>query len=286
MNSSDWTLLKVLFEQQNITKASELLYVSQPALSYRIQQLEKEFGVCILTRGKKGIHFTSQGEYLYKYAIDMLDALENVTNHLISMNQKVSGVLKIGATRSLIKSFLPEYLVPFSNNYPDVEFSIKSGHSADIANMILNRDINIGFVRDSVKWEWSKKLVLKEDILIISNKPTTYEELPRLNMVSYSSEASLARVTEQWWRNRYPTPPNILMTVDSLEATKEMVRHGLGFAIVPDANKSGIAGLYTMPLLTKNGESITRESWMIYQDHSLSNNAVSAFIRQICDNLG
>ncbi|MFD2087009.1 LysR family transcriptional regulator [Brevibacillus brevis] len=53
----DWLLLKTLYEQQNMTKTAEVLYVSQPSLSYRIQQLEKEFGITIMHRGRRGVEF-------------------------------------------------------------------------------------------------------------------------------------------------------------------------------------------------------------------------------------
>ena len=64
MDTKDWQALKVLRETGNITKASELLFISQPALSKRIRNLEEEFGVKLLLRSARGVEFTSEGEHV------------------------------------------------------------------------------------------------------------------------------------------------------------------------------------------------------------------------------
>jgi DNA-binding transcriptional LysR family regulator len=278
-------VLKTLYEQHNITKASEVLFLSQPALSYRIQQLEKDFGVVILERGKKGIKFTPQGEYLYKYSLEMLDQMRSVKENLLSMDQKVLGILKIGSTRSLIKSFLPKYLGQFSGIYPTVEFNVKSGRSDELVDKLYNREIHVGFVRNGIEWDGEKKILLSEAISIISDRKITYSDLPSLHMISYNTEASLAKVIDTWWKSMYLHSPNIIMTVDNVEVAREMVRHHLGYAILPNVGLSNTDGLYLLPLKTEKGENIVRESLMIYQKKSLSVPLVKAFIEHITDNL-
>ncbi len=67
MEYRDWYILQTLYQEQNITKTAETLYLSQPALTKRLRQIEKEFGVQIVQRGSRGVHFTPQGEYLAKW---------------------------------------------------------------------------------------------------------------------------------------------------------------------------------------------------------------------------
>lgn len=95
MDEKDWIMLQCLYEERNITKAAEKLYISQPAMTYRLKQLEKEFGAKIVARGKKGVEFTSQGEYIAKYARNMILQLRNTKEYVRNMDEEVRGILRI-----------------------------------------------------------------------------------------------------------------------------------------------------------------------------------------------
>src|SRR5690625_3808983 len=101
MHHKDWEMLKMLYEQKNITKTADLLYLSQPSLSYRIKQLERELGITILKRGRRGIEFTDQGEYLVKYAEEMLVKFTNFQENLSNMDNQLHGTLRLGVSRSI-----------------------------------------------------------------------------------------------------------------------------------------------------------------------------------------
>ncbi|WP_238933669.1 helix-turn-helix domain-containing protein [Brevibacillus choshinensis] len=68
MDDRDWQVLHILYNQKNITKTAQLLFITQPALTKRLMQIEEEFGVKIVNRGIKGVHFTPEGELLAKRA--------------------------------------------------------------------------------------------------------------------------------------------------------------------------------------------------------------------------
>ena len=96
MDEKDWRFLKVLYEEKNITKAAEKLFVSQPALSYRLKQLEEEFDMKLFFKRKRGIEFTSEGEYLAEYANDMLKQLQQTKDGMLNMQKKVKGTIRLG----------------------------------------------------------------------------------------------------------------------------------------------------------------------------------------------
>ncbi|WP_309224997.1 LysR family transcriptional regulator [Paenibacillus sp. JMULE4] len=72
MDEKDFLLLKTLYTEKNISRTAEILYISQPAITYRIQNLEKYFNTPIISRGKKGVEFTAEGECLVKLADQIL----------------------------------------------------------------------------------------------------------------------------------------------------------------------------------------------------------------------
>ncbi|MBP8278617.1 MAG: LysR family transcriptional regulator, partial [Propionivibrio sp.] len=72
MGDKDWRILKTIAEERNLTKAAARLYISQPALTYRLKNMEEEFGAQVVSRVPTGVELTPQGEYLLAYAAEML----------------------------------------------------------------------------------------------------------------------------------------------------------------------------------------------------------------------
>src|SRR4051812_18429961 len=93
LDERDWMVLQALYREKNITKAAQHLYISQPALTNRLQQLEKDFGVKIVNRGRRGVQFTPQGEYLAKSAHEMLLAMQKIRENVLNMEDNVAGTL-------------------------------------------------------------------------------------------------------------------------------------------------------------------------------------------------
>ncbi|WP_052363954.1 LysR family transcriptional regulator [Geomicrobium sp. JCM 19037] len=101
MNEKDWILLQTLYEVKSITKTAEMLYISQPAITYRLSSIEREFGIEIAKRSNKGLKFTSEGEYLVHYFEKMSRELEKTKDWLLNMGKKIQGNLRLA------------YLAPF-----------------------------------------------------------------------------------------------------------------------------------------------------------------------------
>ncbi len=278
MEDKDWLLLQILYEQQNITKTAGILYISQPALTYRIQQLEKEFGTTIIHRGRRGVEFTPQGEYLVKYSREMSSLLHSTKEYLLSMDNKISGTLKVGSARSLARHKLPSILKEFNSLYPDVEFKVVTKRSSEITNSVFKQEVHIGFIRGEFNWSDEKQLLMVESICIVSNKELSLDELPYLSRIVYTTDFSLETTIDNWWKSIFSKPPTITMQVDNMETCKEMVINGLGYAILPDIVLDDTKNLYKYPLKTKYGEPILRKSWMIYRKESLQISLINAFV--------
>lgn len=278
MEERDCMLLQTLFEHQNLTKTAELLYVSQPSLSYRIQQLEKQFGIKIMHRGRRGIEFTPQGEYLVRYAKDLLQQLQKTKEHLLSMDNKISGTLKIGTASSLGRYKLPGMLKNFHTEYPDVEFKVTSNRSSELINSVYKHDVHIGFIRGDYNWPEEKHLIMTENIWIVSNREISLNDLPKLPRISYKTDLSLENVFDNWWKETYSVPPTVTMEVDHMETCKEMVSSGFGYAILPNIVLGDNEHLHRIQLRTNYGEPILRKSWMIYRKESLQISLIKAFV--------
>ncbi|NGQ95902.1 LysR family transcriptional regulator [Brevibacillus sp. SYP-B805] len=281
MENRDWLILRELYRQKNITKAAESLFLSQPALTKRIRQIEKEFGVQIVHRGRRGVHFTPQGEYLVKCAEEMLLRLRQITEHLANMDNRVAGTIRLGVSNYFTRYQLPGLLKRFKTKYPDVEFQVITGWSKDVFKMVYNQDVHVGFVRGNYHWRGRKHLLFEEPICIVSQEKINLEDLPRLPRIDYETDDLLKALIENWWAENYTQPPLIGMEVDKADTCREMVANGLGYAILPRLVLSGKEELFTLNLTDHNGDPILRRTWMFYHEESLALKMVNAFVRFI-----
>ncbi len=102
MEEKDWLILKTLYEEKNITKTAEKVDITQPALTYRLQAIEQEIGAKIVNRGKKGVEFTMEGEYIYRYAEKMIVEFRNLKETLKNMDNKIQGKLRLPFLQALL----------------------------------------------------------------------------------------------------------------------------------------------------------------------------------------
>jgi DNA-binding transcriptional LysR family regulator len=86
MRDLDWQIIATLHSERNITKVAELLFITQPALTKRIQQIENELGTALITRSTKGVAFTSEGEYAAARAREILALIDDVKQHIEQTN--------------------------------------------------------------------------------------------------------------------------------------------------------------------------------------------------------
>ncbi|MGM0924121.1 MAG: LysR family transcriptional regulator [Bacillota bacterium] len=290
MNEKDAIILQYLYEDRVLTKSAERLYITQPALSYRIQQLEKAFGVEIFIKSGKGIKFTSEGEYLVSLANKMLTDIQNAKDHLANMAIEVQGTLKIGATSIFARHHLPSILKNFVDLYPKVIINVKTGPSPNIMEMLDNDKIHVGFIRGEYKWREPKHQITEEGMCLISKSKLDLNELPYLQWIKYRSPSKnkkyephilLADELNAWWNERYNQPPLNTMLFDSYDTCKVMVEHGLGYAFIPRVFLDESDTFYITDLVKKNGEIVNRRSWMMYKEASVQLRAVDKFTNYV-----
>ena len=107
MNDKDWEIIKTLHEERSITRAANRLYLSQPALTYRLDQIEKEMDIQLFMRSTKGINFTSAGERLVTYAEKMLREYFDMKRFVKSQDGQINGMLRLGSSAVFAHNQLP-----------------------------------------------------------------------------------------------------------------------------------------------------------------------------------
>lgn len=265
-------------EENNITKAAERLYISQPALTYRINQIEQDVKVQILERRKKGIKFTDEGKFLVQYANEMLHRLQHVQEELANMSDRTKGIIRIGVSSNYARIKLPPILQSFLEQYDRVQFSVITGWSDEIYKRLQQEDIRMAIIRGENDWHHDKILLERDAVAVISKEPILIEELPSLPRITYQTEPKLQQLIDDWWKEQYQVPPNITMEIDNIETCKKLVANGLGYAIVPSLGLSQLENIHAQTIQAKNGDNIERETWLLYKQEDIRSTVSQAFI--------
>ena len=278
MEDRDWLIIKVLQEQKNITKTAQTLFISQPNLTTRIRHIEEEFGVKMIYRGSRGVHFTPEGDYLAQCAQNMLLNIRQIKEQVVNMGNEVKGTLCIGASNYLSKYKIPRLLGLFKETYPQVEFKEITSFSKDVCGLLYNQDVHVGFVRSDFGWHGEKHVLYEEPVCVAAKEALTLADLPGKPRIDYHTDDSFKNLIDTWWSETFLQPPTVGMTVGYIDVCRSMVANGLGYAIVPYSLLDGVEPMHRIILQEKNGQPLLRKTWMLYHKEMLELKLVRLFL--------
>lgn len=281
MHLQDWEMLSTLYETENITQAAHQLFLTQPTLTSRIKKLETYYGIQIIMRKRRGIAFTPEGEQLAYHAQQMLREQRKIEEKLDNMKNQVTGTLRVGVSNFFASNKMPKLLQLFKQEYPDVECQVVTGWSSEMHRLLLNHDVHISFIKGNYPWKERKQLLYEEEICIASPWEFSWEQLPDLPRIDYYTDEHMRMMVDNWWHQHYTQSPNITIHVNQVETCKEMVVHGLGYAVVANLVVRNNPELIVKPILNEDNELIKRQTWMYYPEDALQMNVVRAFVNFI-----
>lgn len=133
----------------NFTKAAEELYVSQPAITRHIKELETEYGLRLFERTNGHLLLTEAGKCLLIHVEKILEAHDALEYEMRKLSGNFGGVLRIGASTTIAQYIIPQVLADFSLLHPKVELILRSGNSGEIESALLAHEIDLGLVEGS-----------------------------------------------------------------------------------------------------------------------------------------
>ncbi|MEN6567784.1 MAG: LysR family transcriptional regulator [Veillonellales bacterium] len=279
MYNVDWLILKTISEEKNITKAAERLYITQPAVTRRLKNMENEFKANLVLRTPGGILLTPQGEELLAYAKKTLLEFKQVKERIQSMENKVQGSLFLGVSSDLSHYELPEILKNFLEIYPDAEVSLKTGRSQKVLRMLQKDEISLAILNGDHHWDGEKCLLREDPICLVSSKPITLKDLPHSPRIVASS--SMQSQIDEWWHQTFYCSPVATMEVDSIDSCRQMVLHGLGWAILPSIGLKQYDKVFSKNLYWEDGTPLVRRTWLMYRSSYLQLPIVCAFAEHV-----
>ena len=162
------TYFLAVAQELHFRKAAEKLFISQPGLSRQIKQMEDELGVTLFERHNRKVVLTKVGEYLKEEFTNQLNTLSHTLENAKLMQTGKKGALKIGYVGSAMQDVIPNLLLSFEKNHPDILFNLKEIDNQKQIEDLLSFTLDVGFVRlERVPRNLDIKVILKENFCLV-----------------------------------------------------------------------------------------------------------------------
>ncbi|MDO5416800.1 MAG: LysR family transcriptional regulator [Lachnospiraceae bacterium] len=273
-------MLRILNETRNITRASEQLYMTQSALSKRIKTIEKELNITIFIRSRQGIRFTPAGEMVLEYCSAAAREMEQMRRNLDSLQTEVSGTLNAGISINFAKYKLPDILADYHKNYPKVNLHITTGQSRNLYRQMLDGTLDIAVLRGEYSWDGIQFLLSQENICMICKEEYRDTPLSDYLYISHKTDSTQTAMIAHWLHENGLSPNTNGFCVDSITTCLEMVKRGLGWALLPEIALEDFDGCIR-PCTFENGEPFARRTYIFCQKESIHLPQVQAFMEAL-----
>lgn len=282
MKDSDWEILYALYKKPNITKVANMLYMTQPSLTKRLQQMEKEFDVTIVDRTPKGLVFTKEGTYLAKQSGYYLEFLKETKEHIEEMKDTEENKIIIGASYTYSKYSLADVLSSYSEVCPNTSFEIVNEQSDVLFRKMLEGSIDVGFIRGDYEGPVHKVLIAQNQGYLVTKEPMDINELPKYHRIQYKTNDRTSEILQGWWDERFKEKGKSGIFAGYIDFAWQMIDSGLGYAccFLP-YNFKNEYNLCLTPLTYKDGSPVMRNTWFLYSKNKRRSQALEQFIDYI-----
>ena len=237
--NTDYNLYKIflyLYEEKSISKTANRLYVSQPAISYSLKELENQLGYTLFYRSSKGIEPTLEAKELYSYISTAFNILQDAEEHIKNLNSLNIGCIRIGTPSHIGIFYLSNYIADFRKIYPGIKFEIVCKSTSDMVEMLETRklDIIVDTLPINSKREVTKVTLTKLHNCFAYNKNimkdiniNKVEDLKDYPLILPSATSSIRLKLDEYMESQNTKLMPILESWTT-EMMIEMVRKGVG----------------------------------------------------------
>lgn len=272
----------------SFTKAAEALFMTQPAVTFQIRQLEEHFNTRLFDRAQGRISLTPAGAVVLEYSTRILALSAELDTRMKDMSGQLAGALLVGASTTIADFLLPQVLGEFKSRHPGIVPRLIVANSEIVQDRVAERTLDLGFIEGDSHLPTLQTDICCEDELQVVCAPS--HPLARVNPAvpkSLTEHAYVGRESGSGTReviDRYlndsgvaPELLSVFMELGSPEALKELVATGLGFAIMSRASVAKeirLGELVQVPLAPR----LVRNLSVVYPKERIQSRLVDSFI--------
>ena len=276
-------------------KAAEALFMTQPAVTFQIRQLEEHFNTRLFDRAHGRIALTPSGQVALEYAERILGMSAELDTRLKEMSGQVAGPLLIGASTTIAEFLLPQVLGEFKARYPGVVPRLFVANSEAVQDRVAERALDLGFIEgESHLPSLVTDMICEDELQVVcapahplaKQKSVTPKALTEHAYISREPGSGTREVIDHYLQKAGVAPDTlqVVMELGSPEALKGLVTTGLGFAIMSRATvakETQLGQLVQVPLAPR----LIRHLAVVYPKERFHSRLVSGFVQFAKDRL-
>lgn len=248
--SVDLELYRVFYavaKHKHMTKASEELHISQPAISQSIKKLEDQLGGTLFLRSNKGMGLTEEGKMFYEYVKGALELINNAENEFTSFKDLSKGEIKIGCSTTLTKLVLMNALKDFHLDYPNININITNDLTSNLINDLKLGKLDFVIFNESNIKETNLNLEkikeLKQGFIynpeFYNDNINNFEDLNNVPLILQKEESNSRKLLDYIaLQNNVKLIPKMEVVSQELITEFTNIGLGIGFAIIDLAKRN------------------------------------------------
>jgi DNA-binding transcriptional LysR family regulator len=232
-------IFQEVYKTENITRAAEDLYMTQPAVSRAIRELEEQYHVKLFERFHRRLTVTAAGKDLYSRSLQLLAGMDEIERSLRSSG--TAGELRIGSSITIGNFLLPDLAVEFGKKYPDIRLSVTVSNGQSLEKMLLENELDAALIENAVLSPELHAEKFMEDSMVpvvcpghalLKKKKVLLKDLSAFPLLLREKDSAARSFTDNVFLSR-ELEPKPLWESTSTQALIRAAEKGLGVAIVP-----------------------------------------------------
>lgn len=272
----------------SFTKAADALFMTQPAVTFQIRQLEEEFNTRLFDRQRGKVTLTAAGAIALEYSERIVALSAELKARMKNLGGAIEGPLLVGASTTLADFLLPQIIADFKARFPAIVPRLCVANSANVQSLMLERRIDIGFIEgvphqadlvSDVVCEDEMQVVCPPSHPMAKETSVTPELLTYYHCISREAGSGTREIIDKYLQDAGLSPGmlQIVIEVDSAEAIKGLMVAGMGYSIMSTFSvekETCLGKLVTRPLLPK----LTRQFSAIYPKERMHSRLIVSFL--------
>jgi DNA-binding transcriptional LysR family regulator len=256
-------------ETKSFSKTSEIIHLTQPAVSLQIQALEEVYETKLFDRSSSSINLTPSGDVLYKYAKDILSLYAEAEKEIGKITGLIKGSITIGASTTIGNYILPAVIADFKHTHPKIKINVFIGNTKRVLELLNSGTIDFGFVEGEVsKQKMKADPIIPDELTMIVPPMHQWAKKKTVSILEVTKEPFILREEGSGTRQMIEkffashginvSDMRIALVLGSTEAIKEAVENGMGVSIVSKWAARKEAKYGSLKLITPKEEKILR----------------------------
>ena len=259
-----------VYQTENVTKAAQLLNLTQPVVTRTIQEIEKYYGVCLFERINRRLHVTEAGKTFYSYALHIIDSFDQMEKGMRNWDEL--GVLRVGATITLGNALLPKVMGDFQKAHPGLKLRAKISNGAALQQGLLDNELDFALIEGEIQDpDLNREPIAKDRLILIlppedsrkNGKPLSIESLQDDHFLLREQGSMGRSLIDHVFAMHHISLQPMLESV-STQAIIRAVHEGLGISFLPEnlVQAALDAGIVSTQKIQK--EPFIRENYLVW----------------------